>query len=44
MSTKTVILELRNHEYVRDLAHINHSTIQKEVNLIIDKIRIEKEE
>ena len=39
MSIKTVILEPENHEYVKDLAFINNSTIQKEVNLIIDKNR-----
>ena len=43
MSIKTVILEVKNHEYVRNLAHINNSTIQKEVNSIIDKIRLKEE-
>lgn len=37
--TKTVILEPQNHEYLKNLAFINDSSIQKEVNLIIEKKR-----
>ena len=39
-TTKTVILEPENHEFVRELAYNKHSTIQDEVNYIITRKRI----
>ena len=41
MSTKIVILEFENHKFVRNLAFIKESTIQKEVNSIIETKRKE---
>ena len=36
---KTVVLEPKNHVFLKDLAYLKDSTIQKELNQIVSKKR-----